>query len=92
MSSVQNLARYLGSLSDVIVCGIPCNFTILSRYIFATVGAVVSFGKVKICVYFEKRSTTTNKEVPCSGFSGRSVIKSIDRCYQGTLGMGRGCS
>jgi hypothetical protein len=48
MSSVQNLARYLGSLSDVIVCGIPCNFTILSRYILATVGAVVSFGKVKI--------------------------------------------
>jgi hypothetical protein len=43
-----------------------------------------------MCVYLEKRSTTTSNEVPCNGFSGRSVMKSIDKCCQGTLGMGRG--
>jgi hypothetical protein len=92
ISSVQNLARYLGSLSDVIVCGMPCNFTMLSKYILATVGAVVSYGRVNICVYFENRSTTTNKDVPCNGFSGRSVMKSIDKCCQGKVGMGSGDS
>lgn len=90
MSSYQNLAVKRGSRSDTIESGIPCKRTILSRYALAQALALVSVVSGIRCVYLLKRSTTTYTESPPTVLTGMSVIKSIDTCYQGAVGTGRG--
>ena len=56
------------------------------------VEAVVSGGSSTMCAILENLSTTMSSEVPSCELVGKSVIKSIARCYQGYSGTGKGIS
>jgi hypothetical protein len=70
--------------------------TILFMNRCASAGASMSFPQGRYLTYLENRSTTTIIEsyvLLSNPFeAGNPMTKSIERCFQGPEGMGKGCS
>jgi hypothetical protein len=91
-NSVQNVDMKRGSLSETIDKGNPCKRTTFARKASASAGADVSAESGTKWAILLNLSTTVSMEERFDYVRGKSVIKSILRCYHGASGTGRGFS
>jgi hypothetical protein len=80
----------LGSLSDTIDKGNPCNRTTFARKTSTSVGADVSAESGTKCAILLNLSMIVSIDEHLFLDNGRSVIKSIVKCYHGASGAGKG--
>lgn len=89
-SSFRNKHVKMGSQSQIIDCGIPCNFKMFSKKIWAINGATYKCRRGMKCPYLESWSTMTNKVVlPFE--RGNLSMKFNDILTQTWVGIGKGC-
>lgn len=83
------MLKKIGSRSDTMLLGNPCNLHTISKNKLATLNTVKPVGKAPRCTPLEYRSTTANITVkPLE--RGRCVMKSIDRSSHTPAGIGNG--
>ena len=90
-NSFQKLLVQILSMSDIIVIGKLCNFTILLKNTSAMVAAVYGcFSAIKWLYLVYPSTTTKMVEYPCD--LGSPYTKSMDTSSQGPSSIGRGHS
>lgn len=90
-NSLQKLLTKMGSRSEAILLGNPCNLQMIFMNKVATLNAVKPVGKAPRCTPLEYLSTTTSITVK-PWDSGKCVMKSIDRSSHTFADAGKGCS
>ena len=78
------------SLSDIIVFGTPCNFTISVKYNLAMCLASSTLVQAMKWAILENLSTTTMIESFPRCVLGKAMKKSMVKCSQGLLATGKG--
>jgi hypothetical protein len=79
------------SQSDMIDWGRPCNLKTWSKKILAVSGVVAMVQVGMKCTILEKVSMKMMMASKPALVTGSCVMKSMDTCSQGVLGVGRGC-